>query len=195
MKRLSSLVVLVGALSVFFFVSSSFAGPVVDSSKLKGSTINKNLKGVNARPIKNIKVLTCPDPAADVIDFWIVNRGTQFAGTVEIKGTVKNVGTASYESRANQQMAQLYEAPLGGAGRLVASQSFQNLTAGQTVTVSYSRQWNASSPSEGEFPPNYRLLVVYDPDISMDGNAKNDDCNGVNNQKERSGADINALFR
>ncbi|MBU0485996.1 MAG: hypothetical protein KKB30_15945 [Proteobacteria bacterium] len=191
MKKLSSLLFLL----VFFFVGTSFAGPVVDSSKLKGRTTNKDLQRATVKPIKNIRVRSCPDPAAYAIDFRIVNRGSQFAGTVEIMGTVKNVGTASYESGANQQMAQLYEAPLGGAGRLVASQSFQNLTAGQTVTVSYTRQWNASSPSEGEFPPNYKLLVVYDPDISMDGNAKNDDCNGVNNQKERSGADINALFR
>jgi hypothetical protein len=70
----------------------------------------------------------------------------------------------------------------------VAGSAFQNLTPGQTVTLVHHRNWNGSSPAEGEFPSTYRLMVGYDPDIFINGNPKNDDCVNTNNRKERSGA-------
>jgi hypothetical protein len=131
----------------------------------------------------------CPDPAAQRIDFSIVSRTSQFRGRVRIVGVVKNVGLAAYESGPNQQSAQLY-----ADGKFLVQQAFQNLAPSQEVTVTYERNWDASSPAEGEFPPTYKLLIVYDPDIRLDGNPKNDECTSANNKKERSGADINALF-
>jgi hypothetical protein len=110
-------------------------------------------------------------------------------------GTVKNVGGAPYVSGPNQQIAQLYEINPGGRPRLVASRAFQNLAPNEAVTVTFERDWNSASPAEGEFPPTYRLLVTYDPDIRLDGNTKNDDCNSGNNVKDRAGSDINGLFR
>jgi hypothetical protein len=77
----------------------------------------------------------------------------------------------------------------------VATKQFVNLAPGATETVAYERAWNSSSPSEGEFPPSYRLLITYDPDIYMDGNPENDDCDLSNNQMDRSGTGINELFR
>jgi hypothetical protein len=141
------------------------------------------------RPIP-IQARQCPNPAAHRIDFRILNRTSQFRGQVQITGVVKNLGNAAYISNPNQQSIHLYE-----GSRLVTQKPFQNLTPGQEVTVTYTRSWDASSPSEGEFPPTYKLLIVYDPDIRLDGNPRNDDCNAANNQKQRSGADINALFR
>ncbi|HEX9625876.1 MAG TPA: hypothetical protein VGA00_02935 [Acidiferrobacterales bacterium] len=140
------------------------------------------------RPGIRLPVGQCPDPAAQRIDFRIVSRTSQFAGSVEIVGVVKNVG-AAYESRPNQQMMHLYE-----DSRLVKYQAFHNLAPGQEVTIRYSRTWNSSSPAEGEFPPTYKLVIVYDPDITLDGNPKNDDCAGSNNMRTRSGTGINALF-
>lgn len=49
-------------------------------------------------------------------------------------------------------------------------------------------------PAEGEFPPNYRTIIVYDPDIRMDGNPNNDDYNVGNKDRSRSGTGINDLF-
>lgn len=138
---------------------------------------------------------SCPDPAAHRIDFSIVQRTSQFAGRVKIVGVAKNVGGAAYESGSNQQQIHLYEHIPGGSPRLVAREPFHNLAPGQEATVQYERAWDSSSPAEGEFPPTYKLQIVYDPDIRLDSNPKNDDCRGANNQKERSGADINALFR
>lgn len=139
-------------------------------------------------------VLTCPDPAAVSIDYTMVSRASRFAGRVRISGKVKNVGGAAYLSGPNQQIAQLYEIVPGGRPRLVASHAFQNLAPNGEVTVSFERDWNASSPAEGEFPPTYRLMIVYDPDILLDGNPRNDDCGRANNTRDRAGSDINALF-
>jgi hypothetical protein len=145
------------------------------------------------KPLKPVK-LQCPDLAASV-DFSIAMKTSQFAGRVDIVGKVKNVGGAAYESGPNQQTVLLYEIVPGAQPRLVARQAFQNLAPGAEVSLTYRRSWDASSPAEGEFPPSYKLVISYDPDIRLDGNTKNDDCNPSNDVRERSGADINAMFR
>jgi hypothetical protein len=140
-------------------------------------------------------VRTCIDPAAASIDFSITNRTSLFGGVVRVVGKVKNVGNATFESGRGQQIAQLLEIVPGGTPRVVASAPFERLAPGAEVPLVFSRAWNASSPAEGEFPPTYRLVLSYDPDIAIDGNTKNDDCRTDNNRLERSGTAINALFR
>lgn len=142
-----------------------------------------------------LQALTCPDLAAQKLDFTIVSKSRPFAGRVRILGTVKNVGLGAYKSQADQQVALLLETNPGGAPRLVAHQPFHDLTPGAEVNLHYEREWDASSPAEGEFPPDYRLMIAYDPDILLDSNTRNDDCRGTNNWIERNGSDINALFR
>ncbi len=136
----------------------------------------------------------CPDPAATDIEFTIMRRTSPFAGVVRVRGKVRNLG-GFYGSRPNQQALLLFEVPLGGSPRLVSTQTFTDLAPGEEVVVDYARPWNSSSPSEGEFPPSYRLIITYDPDITLDGNPDNDDCVSVNNRRERSGQGINELFR
>ena len=63
----------------------------------------------------------------------------------------------------------------GDGGTIVAQKPITNLAPGASLTLSWERDWNSSSPSEGEFPNSYRLLISYDPDIYMDGNDNNDD--------------------
>lgn len=171
---------------------ASKTGFMTDEPSKKGDPmLAPHLMGPNLLQKKNISTLTrmCTDPAARSIDFRIVRRTSQFTGRVEITGTIKNIGKAAYETRPNQQSVHLYE-----GSTLVKQQAFGNLSPGQTVTIRYQRNWNSSSPAEGEFPPTYKLLIVYDPDIFIDGNPKNEDCVSANNTKERSGSDINALF-
>jgi len=134
--------------------------------------------------------LRCPDPAVEAIDMEIVSLTSRFEGQVRITGRMKNLG-GPFDSGAGQQSLQLYEQYTGG---LVAHVDFEDLDLGETLEVSYVRHWNASSPSEGEFPPKYMVVISYDPDIYMDGNERNDDCNSDNNVLERSGWDINDLF-
>ncbi|VAX09139.1 hypothetical protein MNBD_GAMMA26-2304 [hydrothermal vent metagenome] len=134
----------------------------------------------------------CPDPAARSIQFSIVSR-SGFDGRVKITGKIKNMGTA-YRSNPNQQSLQLFEVPAGGRAKLVATRNFQNLNPGQETTVSWTRNWHSSSPAEGEFPPSYKINIIYAPDIRLDSNPDNDDCRN-NNTKTVSGTGINALFR
>ncbi|HET9933422.1 MAG TPA: hypothetical protein VFQ35_22110 [Polyangiaceae bacterium] len=136
--------------------------------------------------------VACPDPGAQ-IEFRLVRRTSQFAGVIEVKASVKNFG-GPYVTGPNQQLLNLYEVVPGAAPRLVASKPFANLASGEVASLTFSRTWNASSPAEGEFPPSYRAIISYDPDILLDGNVKNDDCRAANNVIEQSGTQINALF-
>lgn len=139
----------------------------------------------------------CPDPAAYEIRFEIVNRTSQFNGRVRITGIVKNVGGKAFKSGPHQAKAYLYQLPPGATtgGTIVAQREFTNLAVDATFSLTYERNWRSSSAAEGEFPPTYRLLITYDPDIYMDNNKDNDDCNQGNNKKDRSGSEINDLFR
>jgi len=157
---------------------------------------------IRIQPVPTFKLPTpirvlpqCADPAATQIDYSLVSRASRFQGRVRITGKVKNLGAQNFESRPGQQSIQLVETVPGGRPRIVATLPFVNLTSGQEISVSFDRNWNSSSPAEGEFPPSYKIVLSYDPDIYIDGNTKNDDCVGSNNTKERAGSDINALLR
>jgi hypothetical protein len=143
----------------------------------------------------------CPDPAAYEIRFRIVRRYSQFRGRIRITGIVKNIGGKAFVAGANQAKAYLYQLPAGVPcanatnGTIVAQKAITNLPAGATLSLSWERDWNSSSPSEGEFPHCYRLLITYDPDIYMDASKDNDDCNQNNNKKDRSGTEINDMLK
>ncbi len=143
----------------------------------------------------------CPDPAAHEIRFEIVRRDTQFRGRIRITGVVKNIGGKAFIAGPNQAKAYLYQMPAGvpcanaTGGTMVAQKAIVNLAAGATIELSWERDWNSSSPSEGEFPNCYRLFITYDPDIYMDASKDNDDCNQDNNKKDRSGTEINDMLK
>jgi hypothetical protein len=129
----------------------------------------------------------CPDPAAQRID---ISRASTANRRVTITGVMRNLG-GGYETRPNQQQITLYETRAGvPGGRVVASAPFGNLTPGQEVRVNYSVIWNSGQ----EFPPSYKLMISYDPDILIDANTRNDDCRNNNNEVTRNGEDINRLF-
>jgi hypothetical protein len=178
--------------TVFFLLTPMAQANDVQAGNSEGYELNDFTPVLPARPIRppfRPIPLCNVDPAAQRIDFQILYKTTQFRGRVRVTGQIKNNGRLRYTSGANQQTVLLYEGP-----NLVASQNFQNLDPGQTVAFSFERMWDASSPSEGEFPPEYKILIIYDPDINLDGNRMNDDCNNANNQLIRSGSGINALF-
>jgi hypothetical protein len=131
----------------------------------------------------------CPDPDARRIEAEIIARTGDFTGRIRITGTVTNLG-AAFDSDPGQQSAELWEIPDGGAPRLVASVEFVDLAPGESVTVAHETLWDAAF----EFPPSYRLAIAYDPDIFVDGNEENDDCDLAGNSRDLSGAQIDALF-
>jgi hypothetical protein len=104
---------------------------------------------------------------------------------VKITGTVRNVGKGAFASNPGQQAVYLYE-----GDKIVASKNFTNLASNATLTVSFTRKWSSGT----EFPPMYKLVILYDPDIYLDGNPANDDANSSNNQIQRSGQGLNDLL-
>lgn len=141
-----------------------------------------------------------PPPTIDLeatsIDFAIDNV-VNFVADATITGTITNIED-DFVSGSGQQAILLYErslgTPPGNPGNEVARVNFTTLGAGETLTISYTRTWNASSPAEGEFPPDYRIVISYDPDLLIDGNEDNDDDNFANNELTRNGLGINQLF-
>ncbi len=119
----------------------------------------------------------CTDPAAHRINFQ-VSGGRK---SIKITGVVKNLG-GPYETRSNQQQMSLYE-----GGRQIATAPFGNLAPGQEVSV-VAELVGPNLPPGMPLPTHvYKLIISYDPDILLDGNKQNDDCNIGNNTKSRSG--------
>lgn len=173
-------------------------GKIIGRSPLNVVVSNDNvrkLSGVNydkLRVIQGARIPNCPDPAVVDIKFSVVRRYSQFRGRVRITGIVKNIGGADYISGPNQQLIVL---DAGDAAHPLKVKKFQNLRKGEEVRIVYETDWNSSSPSEGEFPPTFRVYITYDPDINMDSNPKNDDCNLKNNGKSKSGKAINDMLK
>jgi hypothetical protein len=173
-----------------FTIKSLIVKPLAPVRTIKPGLVKPRVIGSN-----------CPDPAAHDLQFRIVRRTSQFAGRIRITGIVKNIGSKAFNSGPNQAKAYLYELPAGvppasaTGGRIVAQREIRNMPPGATINLSYERNWNSSSPAEGEFPNSYRLLISYDPDIYMDGNEDNDDCKQNNNKKDRSGTEINDMLK
>jgi hypothetical protein len=141
--------------------------------------------GRDFRPIPSCAI----DLAASAINFQLLHRTSTYRGQVRITGVLRNVGRNAYASGANQQSLLLYQ-----DSRIVAQTRFANVARGGSVSVTFVRNWDASSPAEGEFPPTYRIVLSQDPDIFIDGNTSNDDCSSRNNTLSKSGTGINELF-
>jgi hypothetical protein len=127
-----------------------------------------------------------PDPRATAINYELVSTTSSTSGTVRIIGVVTNRGTMDFVSGVGQQAVQLYQ-----GGELVASQDFTTLAVNESVQVTYERLWSTTD----EFrPPSFTVLIAYDPDIFLDGNPQNDDCNLNNNDFARGTAALDMLF-
>jgi len=187
-----------------FPITGPTGGSTWKDFTIKSRTIKPVKPGLAIKPgVIKPGTLTraCPDPAAHEIQFRIVRRDSQFKGRIRITGIVKNIGGRAFIAGPNQAKAYLYQLPAGvpcanaTGGTIVAQRAITNLGPGATLTLSWERDWNSSSPSEGEFPSCYRLLITYDPDIYMDASKDNDDCNQNNNKKDRSGTEINDMLK
>ena len=135
----------------------------------------------------------CRDPAAISLKYRVIAKDPKWPATqgrIRIEGVVKNVGNAVFESDPRQAVAELLEEPLGGRATVKAQRNIARLDPGATLDLGYERSWDTAT----EFPPNYILQITYDPDIYIDANKKNDDCNKNNNRTELTGAAINATW-
>jgi len=131
----------------------------------------------------------CRDPAAISLKFRVVSRDPKWPttqGRIRIEGVVKNVGNAAFESDPRQAVAELSEVPAAGRGTVKAHQNIPRLDPGAQIILHYETAWDTAR----EFPPKYVLQITYDPDIYLDANKKNDDCNRNNNRTELTGDQI-----
>jgi hypothetical protein len=118
----------------------------------------------------------CADFSAE-IGLDLVRHTKPYVANVRITGFARNLGPGVFSDPGG--MMWLYEGE-----RLVREAKLSAVAVGDAVSVAYDRSWNSASPSEGEFPPMYRV-VVKTPN----------DCNGKNNEFRTSGADLNNKIR
>ncbi|MFP4003695.1 MAG: CARDB domain-containing protein [Alphaproteobacteria bacterium] len=128
---------------------------------------------------------TCINPAIVELQVGIINKSGQYAGTIQLKAVLKNIGNADYVSRPNQQSVQFHH-----GGKLIENVRFGNLAEGQVKILKARLPWNATS----EFQDTLSARIVYDPDIRNDGNPRNDDCRMGDNRKTVTPAKVNSLF-
>lgn len=135
-------------------------------------------------PILNI------DPIAADITFEVAGfdrLAQDFVGTVEVTGYFMNIGTSDFRGGANAQRLVLEEAYPGGEWDQVAVRWFTDFNTEDTITISYNRVWDLSSPAEGEFAPDYRIRVVYEDFVLQNDTETNKDINLANNELVESG--------
>lgn len=128
---------------------------------------------------------TCADPAAHRIDFRIVSKRGLSTDRVRITGVVKNVGPDPYVSDYTPK-AFLFE-----GGKPVAEKAFGKLAPGEEMTLVYERHWPPKPTGTAKSFPVYKLML----DFKGATKGPAPDCNPSNNVKERSGEEIDALFR
>ncbi|MEZ5715113.1 MAG: hypothetical protein R3D85_08050 [Paracoccaceae bacterium] len=140
-----------------------------------GSSLQVPTKPIQIKPQIGLnKHLKAPDILRrSCVDLAVFASKTRVGDRVRITYGVRNVSTANYVSGANQQAIVI--STYGGA---VGTGRFTNLAAGQ------SRSWSVDVPLAFEFPNTYQVYYSYDPDLYIDGNTANDDCNRANNQRE-----------
>ncbi len=116
----------------------------------------------------------CADLVLSSIQFSIVRRTKPHEADVRISTTVRNQGPGPLNGGGSWRLLE--------GGRVVEDERLGSLAPGQQVPLSFTRRWNSSSTSEGEFPPEYRFMV-----------SASADCNRSNNVTMLSGAGINRL--
>lgn len=121
------------------------------------------------------------DPAVTDIQFTTIKKTT--GDKLRITGLVKNIGGKNYSSSANQQFIQLWEIRSGTDRRKIKDLAFTNLNAGQEIKIIM--ELPAIKPGK-EFPPDYQVIIVYDPDIYIDANKANDDALSSNNSMTKN---------
>lgn len=166
MNKILHTTLLAGAMTLMNF--NVHAGPAIDSGKILKPAVKTPFVG------KQISLPACPDPAANLQIRNIV-RNSNGSFNFYLVAQVQNRGQGKYQSDPNQQGLALYES----AGRNpLHYATFGNLNAGQaySFTRRVTNYWQSA-----EFFTGYRVSISYDPDILLDSNTHNDDCNPRNN--------------
>lgn len=136
----------------------------------------------------------CPDLAVENMRITLGKWGSMFA---VVTANVVNRGTKAFNSKAGQAEALLigkaswYTYPNTPGGQLVLNRiAITHLGIGQSLHIQgsfdlpgFQKSGCTMPPKPGECCRELQAIVMvsYDPDIRMDGNPDNDDCNASNN--------------
>lgn len=138
------------------------------------STVTRPRTGLPSMTHRPVATATCPDLAVQRV--WVdqVRHNGDGSYDFTFHGDIRNIGSADYRSGSNQQGITLYQGT-----RAYQVQAFTNLRRGAAIPF----QAHVQHIVGGEFVSNFTLAIDFDPDIFIDGNPANDDCNAGNNRQ------------
>ena len=175
-------------------LSLGLASPVYAAGGFSGAYYQPSIKPGVIKPAVNknqlyqknpgvraplLRPRTCPDlviQGLHVINMQYNNGQYAFG----VAGVVRNIGSADYVSRSNQQSV-----VFSGVGP-ARSLPFGNVRKGGSVQTGA-----VFRVPGGEFTPDITATLSFDPDIRMDKNTGNDECNTRNNKATLSRLVIN----
>jgi CARDB len=156
------------------------------ASTLAKPSLSTNSEYSQLNKVAIVQKTSCSfDLAAQKLEFTYFGPQNVNRRQVRVTGVIRNVGTTNFQPPAS---AKIYITT-----SLLSTTPLPNLAPGQEVKVMYDTTWDSSSPSEGEFPPNYTLQIDYpiSRDIgSSHGGIPSADCNNKNNRVERNISDV-----
>lgn len=135
----------------------------------------------NAVSTRNAINLNTIDPAVVDITFTTVKQNS--GDKMRVCGLIKNLGGKNFESGENQQLIQLWEVRSSSDKQKLKEIRFNRLNSGQEIGICH--ELPALKPGK-EFPPDYQVIIVYDPDILSDANKNNDDARSNNNSMTKN---------
>ncbi len=136
-----------------------------------------NTAAPNNRQFTKLEV----DLAVESINFATIKKST--GDVLRVTIVLKNAGGLNYVSNPNQQNLQLFEELTPDKPIQVKVFPFQNVNAGASMQFIF--ETPAKKPGK-EFLPNYRAVIVFEPDIRSDNNTQNDDNRAANNSLQRN---------
>ena len=207
MKTLKMVIAVLITMGFIFSQQAIGAGIKTDDSlippdnyiKSKKQTVNKVerkkiiKKKIERRPVP--KGPGDPDLMAEIIR---ITPGP--GGAITIQGRITNIGSGDFISGAGQAAGQIVVSLIHGRGPssliyldndpITRLNSHRSINLQGTYRIPEFEGWGHESLEEGdceaELAVEFIVWVAYDPDILMDGNDGNDDCDYSNNEVRRS---------
>ncbi len=176
---MAKLMFAVGA--VAWCTTSAIAEP---TPQLPKDAIQKPLPGP-------LRPLACTvDPAIGAIT---LTKG-KAAGSVQVTVEVRNMGSSTWQSGANQQNVSV-SVKNGNTGNVVSrSQALPGRAVANSRMGMLTTPMIPNAFDTFEFGGSVEAIINYDPDIAIDGNSCNDDRNAGNNRKSISFEQVQAFL-
>lgn len=202
MKKMSFFI---GIVTIMMFSVSMMFSPQTavgaEEKKLilkEAPALKKPVEKIKIKPGMMQAIRPCPGPDPAVIKLNIVKSATANKGILNITTIVKNIGLQDFVSGSGQQSVriQAYNKAVSGpsAYEQLAKRDFTRLNKGASLTttarheLNFFIEWGHRTAHTGECQCERDIIaaISLDPDIYMDANKQNDDCNQGNNTKRQT---------